>query len=333
MSNKLHLVRATKSLTRGIVEQALTKRPMSVEQVIKMLEIAQQKSPRDFLIYRLMAANGFRPMDVIGSPPRRRAKPDKKWAYTDPTSEGLQIEDLRKDGVRIRFTEKPSVFKRIKPEVVIDIKNFIGNRTDGKIFDLTGTGLESNTRSYAKIANPTWKVSPRMFYDFYRCASRLYADVDEVLGLKITPDRILRLARQRKESEELEYKSEISNANDFLKTVVAFANKKGGDILIGVEDNGDILGVSDKDLAGIEKRIAGLAHEFCNPAISYNTERAIVETRHVVVVHINEGSTKPYWLKDKGPYIRRESDDWIMTRDECRTMVRALPKRARVHLA
>ena len=103
---------------------------------------------------------------------------------------------------------------------------------------------------YAGIANPSWKITPRMFYDFYRCASRLFADVDEVLGLKVTPERVLRLAEQREESEVLEYKSEISNTNDFLKSVIAFANKRGGDILIGVEDNGDILGVSDRDLAG-----------------------------------------------------------------------------------
>src|SRR5260370_29723615 len=94
---------------------------------------------------------------------------------------------------------------------------------------------------------------------------------------------------------------------------MALANKRAGDILIGVEDNGDILGVSDRDLAGIEKRITGLAHEFCTPPIVYTTERAVVKTRHVMVVHVNEGSRKPYFLKDKGPYRRMRGHDFIMT--------------------
>jgi len=316
-------------LTRGETEKTLTKRSVSVEQSIKMLEIAQQKSTRDFLIYRLMAANGFQVGEVVGAPTRVRT--EGKWTPRDPSTEGLQIRDLRKDGIWIRFKGKPSRFKRVKPEVIQAIKNFIGSRTDGEIFDLTPSGLEVNTRVYAGIANPSWKITPRMFYDFYRCASRLFADVDEVLGLKVTPERVLRLAEQREESEVLEYKSEISNTNDFLKSVIAFANKRGGDILIGVEDNGDILGVSDRDLAGIEKRITGLAHEFCTPPTVYTTERAVVKTRHVVVVHVNEGSAKPYFLKDKGPYIRREGHDFIMTRDEIVAMVRALPKRARTH--
>src|SRR5207244_10911208 len=109
----------------------------------------------------------------------------------------------------IRFKGKTSRFKRVKPEVIQAIKNFIGSRTDGEIFDLTPSGLEVNTKVYAGIANPSWKITPRMFYDFYRCASRLFADVDEVLGLKVTPERELRLAEKREESEEREYKSEV----------------------------------------------------------------------------------------------------------------------------
>jgi len=292
-----------------------------------MLEIAKQQSGRDFLIFRLMAASGFRFHEVIGSASRQWM--DKKWHPQDPTSEGLQIQDLRKNGVKIRFKGKPSVFKPIKPEVVRAIRDYVGDRTSGKIFDVSISGVEYMTRQYARMANPDWIITPRMFYDFYRCASKLFSDVDEFLGLKVTSERVLRLAEQRKESEVLEYKGNISDANEFCETLVAFANWKGGDILIGVEDNGDILGVIDRDLAGIEARITGLTNEYCTPPISYSVERATIKERHVVVVRVNEGSAKPYWLKNKGPYIRRDDTDRIMTRDEVRAAVRALPKRAR----
>jgi predicted HTH transcriptional regulator len=189
--------------------------------------------------------------------------------------------------------------------------------------------LEHITGEYAKKANPDWVITPRMFFDFYRCASKLYADVDEALGLRVTSERVLKLAEQRKETETLEYKGNVSDAYDFCETLVAFANKRGGEILIGVQDNGDVLGVTDKDLAGTEEKITGLSVEFCTPPISYAVERASVKTRHVVVVRVNEGSAKPYWLKDKWPYIRRDDTDRIMTRDEVRTAVRGLPKRAR----
>ena len=142
-------------MTRGETEKTLTKRSVSVEQAIKMLEIAQQKSTRDFLIYRLMAANGFQVGEVVGAPTRVRT--EGKWTPRDPSTEGLQIRDLRKDGIWIRFKGKPSRFKRVKPEVIQAIKNFIGSRTDGEIFDLTPSGLEVNTRCMRESLTPAGK--------------------------------------------------------------------------------------------------------------------------------------------------------------------------------
>lgn len=44
------------------------------------------------------------------------------------------------------------------------------------------------------------------------------------------------------ENEELEFKS--SFGRETIETLVAFANAKGGRVVIGVTDNGDIVGVS-----------------------------------------------------------------------------------------
>ena len=49
------------------------------------------------------------------------------------------------------------------------------------------------------------------------------------------------------ESETLEFKSEIGN--DICKEIVAFANTRGGEIWIGVADDGTVIGVSDPDEA------------------------------------------------------------------------------------
>ena len=46
-----------------------------------------------------------------------------------------------------------------------------------------------------------------------------------------------------KENRQLEFKSDISNT--FLKTVSAFANYDGGQILFGVGDTGEIIGLKD----------------------------------------------------------------------------------------
>ena len=50
------------------------------------------------------------------------------------------------------------------------------------------------------------------------------------------------------ESETLDFKQTISDASKIAKTLVAFANNKGGTLLIGVRDNGSISGIQFQSL-------------------------------------------------------------------------------------
>lgn len=60
------------------------------------------------------------------------------------------------------------------------------------------------------------------------------------------------------ESETLDFKQTISDASKIAKTLVAFANNKGGTLLIGVRDNGSISGIRSED----EKYMLELAGTF-----------------------------------------------------------------------
>ena len=58
-----------------------------------------------------------------------------------------------------------------------------------------------------------------------------------------------------RETRNLEFKETITNT--FLKTVSAFSNYEGGTILFGVDDDGNIKGLSDliKSCLDIENKI------------------------------------------------------------------------------
>lgn len=55
------------------------------------------------------------------------------------------------------------------------------------------------------------------------------------------------------EGKTLEFKRDTSALKQIVRTIVAFANTAGGVIVIGREDNGDIIGVEDPLL--IEERL------------------------------------------------------------------------------
>ncbi|WP_139651597.1 RNA-binding domain-containing protein [Raoultibacter phocaeensis] len=101
-----------------------------------------------------------------------------------------------------------------------------------------------------------------------------------------------------KEGVELEFKREWSDAAK--KTVVAFANTKGGTLLVGVTDDGEIIGVEDPDqcMVSIMQSIGNAI----KPDVSLFTQIRIeqVESKNVVAVEVQRGSSRPYYLSDKG---------------------------------
>ena len=112
------------------------------------------------------------------------------------------------------------------------------------------------------------------------------------------------------ESKVLEYKREYTE--DIRYAVVAFANTDGGEILIGVEDNGEVCGVSDPD--GTLLRLGNMLRDAIRPDVTLFTEGRIkeLEGKAVVSVSVQRGTARPYYLAGKGirpegVYVRQGS--------------------------
>nr|WP_068890760.1 ATP-binding protein [Pedobacter panaciterrae] len=99
------------------------------------------------------------------------------------------------------------------------------------------------------------------------------------------------------EGTRLDFKKTITNNEKIAKSLVAFANNKGGQLLIGVADDGSIKGVKSED----EERymITKSAHQFCKPAIEPEFEEIYVDDKLVLVVKIAESDTKPHYALDE----------------------------------
>ncbi|WP_370632847.1 helix-turn-helix domain-containing protein [Pedobacter sp. MC2016-14] len=103
------------------------------------------------------------------------------------------------------------------------------------------------------------------------------------------------------EGTTLDFKRTITNHEKIARSLVAFANNKGGQLLVGVADDGSILGVKSED----EERymITKSAHQYCRPAIEPLFEEIYIDDKLVLVVKILESDTKPHYAVD-------EHKDW-----------------------
>ncbi len=127
------------------------------------------------------------------------------------------------------------------------------------------------------------------------------------------------------ENQNVEYKQEY--VEDIRKEVIAFANAEGGTVYIGVQKNGEIVGVIDPDKTML--RIAGSLKDSIAPDIMpfVDIKATNVEELIVIEITVRTGTNRPYYirkngLKPSGVYVRKGSSSQPMTEEGIREMIR-----------
>ena len=112
------------------------------------------------------------------------------------------------------------------------------------------------------------------------------------------------------ESKNVEYKITLPDKSEkCMKTIVAFANTQGGKLIVGIDDKThEIVGVENEILFQVMDGIANAVSDSCMPQIIPDIEPQTVDGKTVIVVSVEAGKNRPYYLKSKGKengtYIR-----------------------------
>lgn len=127
------------------------------------------------------------------------------------------------------------------------------------------------------------------------------------------------------ESIQVEFKREYTT--DIKKEVVAFANAIGGEILIGIDDDGEVVGVVDPD--SVLLQVTSMLCDAIKPDIILLTSCSAeqIENRWIVRLSVQQGIHKPYYigekgLKPSGVYIRHGSASIPASNDAIRQMIK-----------
>ena len=105
----------------------------------------------------------------------------------------------------------------------------------------------------------------------------------------------------KREGRQLEYKEMLRDYRLLCKTVVAFSNDIGGDILIGIRDQDrSVTGLSEDQveqcLKDIPKAVFDSISPYCFPELTTQW----IEERCIIRIRVHPGERKPYCLKTEG---------------------------------
>ena len=98
-----------------------------------------------------------------------------------------------------------------------------------------------------------------------------------------------------KESAILEFKRNLPNKKQtMVKTIIGFSNTYGGQIIVGVEDSGKIVGVPENEIDQLMDDLTRSIYDSIAPTIFTSIFTKRFGDKLVVIIDVAEGMNKPY---------------------------------------
>lgn len=127
------------------------------------------------------------------------------------------------------------------------------------------------------------------------------------------------------ESETVELKAIV--VDDIKKEIIAFANCGGGKLYIGIQDDGNVIGIDQPDEACLQ--ISNMLRDAIKPDLTMflHYETLNIDGKSVVAVYVQRGTERPYYLAKKGlrpegVYVRQGYSSVPATTTAIRRMIK-----------
>ena len=88
------------------------------------------------------------------------------------------------------------------------------------------------------------------------------------------------------EDSTIEFKRELPHRDDLADEIAAFANASGGVILIGVDDDSDIVGMDRQDLDRTEKTVVEICRDTIAPMVHIVTEKLQIDDKNLLKIEV-----------------------------------------------
>lgn len=137
----------------------------------------------------------------------------------------------------------------------------------------------------------------------------MYIDEFSAMAVRSEMDYIdVKNMAQTGEGTFLEFKRTIPGAQKIAREIAAFANTHGGTLLVGVDDDGSLIGVDGyKEEEFILKKAS---NKICKPTVDIQLELVQFGKRDLLVATVIEAKNKPIYVlnKDESTVYIREND-------------------------
>jgi len=126
----------------------------------------------------------------------------------------------------------------------------------------------------------------------------------------------LKDALKKGEDSSRQFKENVNSIDKLTVEISAFANTNGGQIYIGVDDNGIIKGLSGDDIKRLNQWISSATSQKIEPPIFVQTEIVLSDDKKMMIITVPSGTNKPYSVNKSEFWVKNGADKRRASRDE-----------------
>ncbi len=167
----------------------------------------------------------------------------------------------------------------------------------------------------------------------FRTLSSRWPDSLGQQGVVYEPDDLndmLDRLRRGGEGETVEFKADFPEGDGIARAVAAFANGRGGILIMGIRNDGEVAGIGN--VPGARDRLDDIVREKVIRLPKYDVIRGTLDKRPVIAMRVEPGDDPPYGVKGKGViryYIRRGATNRVAEPEELRAICQPRQSRDR----
>jgi hypothetical protein len=148
------------------------------------------------------------------------------------------------------------------------------------------------------------------------------------VDIEVAPETRVEALINGGECDTVEFKREIPpQPQRLMRTIAAFANGGGGTMLLGVQDDGEILGLKVKDARAAADRLTNLITDTARPLPDFRAETIKAAGRWIIALTVEPGPQPPYGVggdnRDTRYYIRRAATTFPASPEDLRALIQA----------
>jgi ATP-dependent DNA helicase RecG len=131
---------------------------------------------------------------------------------------------------------------------------------------------------------------------------------------------------QKGETSKVQFKSTLEHINQLAQEMVAFSNTEGGVLIIGVNDKGQINGLTKDEIHKFNQWISNASSQHIKPPISPLTDIFTIDEKNILVVSVSKGINRPYYTHEGIAYVKMGADKRIAPPEEILRMFQSSNK-------